>query len=63
MNYCITAICHIWLAVVLIVALYRQTTIDVLFSISGVYRVSAALSAVIRGITAGTADVWIHEGG
>ena len=47
----------------LIVAADRQTTIDVLFSISGVYRVSGALSAVIRGITTGTAYVWNHEGG
>ena len=47
----------------LIVAAQRQATIGVLCSLSGVYRVSAALSAVIRDITTGTADVWIHEGG
>ena len=46
----------------LIVAAERQTTIDVLCSIAGVYRVSAALSAVIRGITTGTAYVWIPGG-
>ena len=63
MNYCIAVICHVWLAVVLIVAADRQTTIDVVCSISGVYRVSAALSAVNRGITTGTAYVWIQEGG
>ena len=43
----------------LIVAADRQATIGVLCSLSSVYRVIAALSAFIRGITAGTADVWI----
>ena len=47
----------------LIVAADRQTTIGVLYSRPGVYRVSAALSAVIRGITTGTEDVWIPGGG
>ena len=49
-----------WLAVVLIVAADRQATIDNLCSLSRVCRKSAALSSVIRGITAATADVWIH---
>ena len=46
----------------LIVAAYRQTTIDVFCSLSGVYRVSATLSAIIRGITAATVDGWIPGG-
>ena len=58
----IAIINHVWLAVMLIVAAERQATIGVLCSLSGVYRVSAALSAVIRDITTGTAYVWIHEG-
>ena len=63
MNYCIAVICHVWLAVVLIVASNRHTTIDVLCSMSDVYRVSAELSAVVRVITTDNAYVWIHEGG
>ena len=47
----------------LIVPTDGQTTIGVLCSLSGVYPVSAALSAVIRDITTGTADVWIPRGG
>ena len=43
----------------LIVAADRHVTIGVLCLLSGVYRVSAALSAVIRCITTGTADVCI----
>ena len=47
----------------LILAAEGQATTDVLCSFAGVYRVSAALSAVIRGITTNTADVWIPGGG
>ena len=43
----------------LIVAADRQVTIGVVCLLLGVYCVSAALFAVIRGITTGTADVWI----
>ena len=49
--------------VVLTVAADRQANIGVLCTLSGVYRVSAALSAVISSITTGTADVWILRGG
>ena len=46
----------------LIVAADRQVTIVVLCLLSGVYRVSGALSAVISGITTGTVVVWIPGG-
>ena len=46
----------------LIVAADRQVTNFVLCLLSGVCRVSAALSAVIRGISTDTADVWIPGG-
>ena len=46
----------------LIVAADRQTTIHVFCSLSGVYRVSATLSAIIRVITAATVDGWIPGG-
>ena len=46
----------------LILAAYRQATIGVLCVLSGVHRVNAAVSAVIRGITAATAGVWMPEG-
>ena len=51
-----------WLAVVLIIAADRQATIDVLCSVSNVYRVKAAISAVIKDITGATAYVWIYGG-
>ena len=46
----------------LILAADRQATIGVLCFLSGVHRVNAAVSAVIRGITATTAGVWMPEG-
>ena len=46
----------------LIVAADRQTTIHVFCSLSGVYRVSATLYAIIRVITAATVDGWIPGG-
>ena len=49
--------------VVLIIAADRQVTIDVLCYLSYVYRVSAAHSAAIKGITAATAVICIPGGG
>ena len=46
----------------LILAADRQATIGVLCFFSGVHRVNAAVSAVIRGITAATACVCMPEG-
>ena len=59
LNNFIVVIYHVWLAAVLIIVADRHTTIGALYSLSGLYRVSAALSAVIRGITAGRwLDSW-----
>ena len=59
LNNIIAVTYHIRLAVVLIIAAYRQVTIYVLCSLSGVYRVKVAISAVSMGITTASAYVWI----
>ena len=61
LNNIIVVTYHIRL--VLIIAAYRQVTIYVLCSLSGVYRVKVAISAVIKGITTASAYVWIYWGG
>ena len=62
LNNIIAVTYHVWFAVVLIITAYRQVTIDVLCSLSGVYGVKMAISAVIKGITTASAYVWICGG-
>ena len=61
LNNIIAVTYHIRL--VLIIAAYRQVTIYVLCSLSCVYRVKVAISAVIKGITMASAYVSNFFGG
>ena len=58
----VSFVCHVWLAVVLVVAADRQATIAGVCYLSGVSRMSAALIAVLLDTCAAAASVTIQKG-
>ena len=57
----VSFVCHVWLAVVLIVAADRQVTSAGVCSLPGVIRMSAALIALLLDICAAAASVTIQK--